>query len=651
MSSMLKKTGGLSFKPKVAPRRPGGAASSSQAPSASASTSATPAPAAEDSSQASTPAPTVPPTPAIVPSVESSDEAGDVQKETPNEIPKGTLRRQPEGPSIRVRGASTAQPASTSTTSPATSAVPANEPVLQEVTTPVPAPTEKAPQPTPVRPADEPRRSVSTSVPPTIEPTAQQTPTSGVLSSRTPPINQPTNASSSTPSATPAISPPPPPQKPPTAGAPAPGPPASAQNRAAPPTAPPSPALVSDTIAVSTPADEPPTTAPKKRTYKRKSTTAENGTGSEGSAPKKKRTRKTAATAPTETTEATESSATPSAEGEGEAAPPERRYRRRRRAPTPEDAENQVVDHSKTKMGELTRDLGIGKRFKHADAIEERAREARERFRQKKLEKQKRAMGIAADEDSASRAGTPAEGENGANGRESALARARELGASVGANTQSVGYEVVDGQIIINQQSLVVDRHAAHRNTANLETVEEDEFSHLTTSSSYRRESRKTGPNHWTDDDTEKFYRLLGMFGTDFETIAAMFPEKSRRAVKLKFNREENLRPKRINATVMVRGEKKVDIDLEEYKAHQTEWQESDKIMAEHAKLVNEHNEDLRRLKEERRAQGLFDDEDEQENGDDGQEGDGEKTTTEADITEGADVETNAIGEEVAVEA
>lgn len=114
------------------------------------------------------------------------------------------------------------------------------------------------------------------------------------------------------------------------------------------------------------------------------------------------------------------------------------------------------------------------------------------------------------------------------------------------------------------------------------------------------------------------------MFGTDFETIASMFPEKTRRAVKLKFNREENLRPKRINAAVMVRGEKKVGIDLEEYKSHQHAWQESDKIMAEHDKLVQEHEEDIRRLKEERRAAGLLDDdEDEQQqtNGQDGKDG------------------------------
>jgi len=49
---------------------------------------------------------------------------------------------------------------------------------------------------------------------------------------------------------------------------------------------------------------------------------------------------------------------------------------------------------------------------------------------------------------------------------------------------------------------------------------------------------RVQAPGNWTDDETEKFYRLLGMFGTDFETISRLFPGKNRRAIKLKFNKE-----------------------------------------------------------------------------------------------------------------
>lgn len=194
-------------------------------------------------------------------------------------------------------------------------------------------------------------------------------------------------------------------------------------------------------------------------------------------------------------------------------------------------------------------------------------------------------------------------------------------GTTAGVDTGAgVGYEVVDGQIVVNQSSLVVDRHAGLE-TQNLETVEEDEFSHQTTAASYRRPSRNVA-NAWTEPETERFYRLLEMFGTDFESIAAMFPGKNRRMVKCKFNREERLRPRRVNAAVMVRGSKPVAIDLDEYKGFQQQWQDTADILREHERLAEEHRRDIQRLKAERRAQGLADDSDE-EGGEKNENGDG----------------------------
>jgi transcription factor TFIIIB component B'' len=59
---------------------------------------------------------------------------------------------------------------------------------------------------------------------------------------------------------------------------------------------------------------------------------------------------------------------------------------------------------------------------------------------------------------------------------------------------------------------------------------------------------------------------------------------------------------------MMVRGQKKVNIDIEEYKASQRQWQPKDTILEEHAKLAEEHERDVARLREERRAAGLIDD-------------------------------------------
>ncbi len=286
--------------------------------------------------------------------------------------------------------------------------------------------------------------------------------------------------------------------------------------------------------------------------------------------------------------------------------------RPRKRTPTPEDAETQQVDHSTTKMGELVRDLGIGKPFKHAEAIAERARLARIEARERKLEKQKRAMGLIPEDGEDAGSGTSAASRNwrgGVSSSFSAAATAVDTGAGV-------GYEVVDGQIVVNQSSLVVDRHAGQE-ALSLETVEEDEFTHHTTSASYRRPSRAV-TNAWTDEETERFYRLLAMFGCDFESIAAMFPGKNRRMVKCKFSREERLRPRRVNAAIMVRGEKHVAIDIDEYRGFQRQWQDADDITREHARLAEEHRRDIRRLKAERRAAGLADDDDDDDDDDGG---------------------------------
>jgi len=296
------------------------------------------------------------------------------------------------------------------------------------------------------------------------------------------------------------------------------------------------------------------------------------------------------------------------ADGDSRATP--KPPKRRRRSPTPEDAVNVKVDHTAVKMSELTRDLGIGVPFKHAEAIAERAREARNRARLRKLEKDKIRMGILPD---------PSDDIHGSHKRDASQnttknrlgSNAPDSGEAAASEAAGPGYIVVDGQIIINQQSLMIDNHASAENDiSNMRTVVEDDFTHLTTAASFMRESRVMGANSWTEDETEKFYNYLRMFGTDFETISHMFPGKNRRMVKLKFNREERLRPNRINAAVSPRSGKEVAIDLDHYKERRNNWQEAEEIMKEHDALVAEHNIEVQRLKAERKAQGLADDDD-----------------------------------------
>lgn len=338
---------------------------------------------------------------------------------------------------------------------------------------------------------------------------------------------------------------------------------------------------------------------------------AETGEGEESARPKKRQrkvpTAQDAAAAVDAPSKLPRKRRTP---GEGAQA------RRRARSVTPEDSENQVVDLQQLRMSDLTRDLHIGKKFSRHDELRERERRARLRLKAK--------AGVEDNQgNSKDGSATPSSSEPGA--KEGSPADAAtpttttppDAQQSAEAPASGPQFRIVDGQIVIDQSSLAVDRHArAAARLGDMETVEENDFTRLITSNSFMSTSKLKGPNIWTDAETELFYRGLRMFGTDFEIIAKMFPSKQRRHVKLKYNREERHCPRRITAAVT--GEKTVRMDLEEYKAFTgatfepvaTIEAEQRKIQedfeAEQKRIADEQEEVMRKKREE-----LFADDDE----------------------------------------
>ncbi|CAH0049293.1 unnamed protein product [Clonostachys solani] len=281
---------------------------------------------------------------------------------------------------------------------------------------------------------------------------------------------------------------------------------------------------------------------------------------------------------------------------------------RRARSLTPEDAENQVVDLQKLKMSDLTRDLHIGKKFSRHDELRERERQAR-------------AKGKSRTESE----GPEAEGEKvEANGSASNSAEATPANPTPSAASQANAgpqFRIVDGQIVLDQSSLVMDRHArAVATQGDLEMVEENDFTRLITSSSFMNTSKLKGPNIWTAEETKLFYRGLAMFGTDFEMISQMFPGKQRRHVKLKFNREERHSPQLIHTTIV--GEKKTKMDLNEYKSFTgTVFESVESIEAEHSKIQEDFEAEQKRVADEqaeimrKKREELFADDDKAEDG------------------------------------
>ncbi|KAI1364717.1 hypothetical protein F5Y08DRAFT_305932 [Xylaria arbuscula] len=567
MDSMLRKSGGAGFKPKNKPkpkaRQP--AAGASKPPATSTSAATTPAPVSEPQSQVSTPAASNPTTPPVVSSIETVGDETNIPQTVTEPLPTP---------------AST-QPTSTSTSNidaPTVIPTPASAVPLQQPTT--------SASPIPQNPTPQPNNEITPDSLSSVESNRPKTGSSrkGTTSVRSAhirvdPPSPPSTAN--TPSLSSVNAPPPRPEQ---SGLEEEA--ASEPQRVTPA------ALVSDATPAALSSEEPaapqPNASKKAAPRRRKSAVTDSTANAEDSAPKKKRQRRKSTT-----------NATSEVDSSAEVSKP---ARRRKREPTPENAEELTVDHTTMTVGELTKDLGIGKRFRHAEEIEQRAREARAKLKLKRLEREKKKLGLLGPEDDDTVSQPRSPNENGET-RGSAMA---QLGASMeaGAASQGVGYDVVDGQIVVHAASLVVDRH--NRDMTNLEEVEENDFTNLVNSASFSK--RVQGPGNWTEEETDKFYRLLGMFGTDFETISNLFPGKNRRAIKLKFNKEERLRPNRINATMMVRGQKKTNIDLNEYKATQRQWQAKDKILAEHAKLAEEQEREVTRLREERRAAGLIDD-------------------------------------------
>ncbi|KAJ4304150.1 hypothetical protein N0V88_001760 [Collariella sp. IMI 366227] len=295
---------------------------------------------------------------------------------------------------------------------------------------------------------------------------------------------------------------------------------------------------------------------------------------------------------------------------------------RAQREATPPDAEAVEIDITQVKMADLAKDMHIGKKFSLHDELMERERAKRLRAQDRRKRQQN---GEDADDDNSS---TPIkEGETPAASSSTDANTNTQPTPAAGTGTEPttdpepsasnrapIGetYQIIDGEIVLDHRSLQVDRHARAREEAGeLVEIEENDFTHHTTTATYLRRNLK--PQQWTDDETELFYQALSAFGTDFDTICRMFKSKSRKHIKLKFNREERVNPARINAALV--GQKTVSIDMDAYKkATGQEYETAEAIYAEQRKaeeefearqkaLEDEKTEEVRRKKEEVLAQ------------------------------------------------
>ncbi|KKZ66670.1 hypothetical protein EMCG_07650 [[Emmonsia] crescens] len=204
---------------------------------------------------------------------------------------------------------------------------------------------------------------------------------------------------------------------------------------------------------------------------------------------------------------------------------------RRKRQPTPEDAESIEIAPTVVKMSDLCRDLRTGKKSKRE--MELQSMDLTELTRKQKEREERIRNGHKTPKASSV--------ERGMGGDELDRAEAAALGGPQ--------MRIVNGEIVVDAASLQIDRHAnAARNEGDMEEVEENPLTKRINAASF---GKRTKVESWDEEMTDLFYRGLRMFGTDFMMISKMFPGRSRRQIKLKFSNEERRYPERIKETLL----------------------------------------------------------------------------------------------------
>lgn len=142
------------------------------------------------------------------------------------------------------------------------------------------------------------------------------------------------------------------------------------------------------------------------------------------------------------------------------------------------------------------------------------------------------------------------------------------------ASGAGVRFRIVGGQLVEDEASLTIDRAARVAQAAadTGEPVEEENdlttrFNRTTYINARKRDPTERVPlwrsksDAWTEEETDRFYDALTMFGTDFFIISKMFMPRTRKQIKLKFVREERLEPDRVNAALLGRHTRHIDLD------------------------------------------------------------------------------------------
>ncbi|XP_037806181.1 transcription factor TFIIIB component B'' homolog [Lucilia sericata] len=145
------------------------------------------------------------------------------------------------------------------------------------------------------------------------------------------------------------------------------------------------------------------------------------------------------------------------------------------------------------------------------------------------------------------------------------------------------------GELILDDKSLVIETTAeqeARKVLANSSLIYLDENTGM--NGFYSRQKRT---REWLPAETIKFYRCLQNVGTDFSLMVSLFPNRTRRDLKLKFKKEERKNCHLINKALLYPKQ----FDLESLKQQIDEEEKMREEQAKKAKATKEKKESKKR--------------------------------------------------------
>lgn len=155
------------------------------------------------------------------------------------------------------------------------------------------------------------------------------------------------------------------------------------------------------------------------------------------------------------------------------------------------------------------------------------------------------------------------------------------------------------GEIILDEKSLVIERKDIKKQREEIANSQVVNGDFDVGYGIYKRQKRS---KFWTTDETLRFYKALNTLGTDFTLMCELFPERTRRELKMKFNKEEKINRSLIDKALMqpcgfdfyvlkqeVELEKREKAELEKLKLEETKKKEERKEKEVQRKRKSKH--------------------------------------------------------------